>query len=145
LTAEALANAEYFDENQKRSVKLSKGVFDDGLTHIQIDGQPVFGDVNGDGIPEGVVVLQSSYGGTGVFPLLIIMVDQNGKPFQFASKPLGDRIRIEKVSVEDGDIVLNMIVHQAHEGLCCPSQKAVWIFRLCGNQLIRIYASAEDQ
>ncbi|HTP07686.1 MAG TPA: hypothetical protein VMP08_05520 [Anaerolineae bacterium] len=145
LTIESLENAEYFDANDQQWIKLSQGVFDSGNIHIKIEGQPAFGNLDGDNAIDNVVVLQDWHGGTGRFRSIVAVLNRNGKPFQIASVSLYDRTQVEKVTVEDGDIILNLIVHKPSDGLCCPSQKALWIFRLCGDQLIRIYASVEDR
>jgi hypothetical protein len=140
-----LKNAEYFDDNQRRWITLTEGVFAEGQTRIKLDEQLALGNLNGDSALDGVVVLRRNYGGTGVFPLVIAVINQNDKPFQIASTSLHDRTQIEKETVEDGDIILDLIIHQPGDGMCCPSRKATWIYRLCGEHLIRIYASAEIQ
>ncbi len=145
LTVESLENAEYFVANDQQWIRLSRGAFDSGNIHIRVEGQPAFGNLNGDDAIDSVVVLRERHGGTGVTRSIFAVLNQNGKPFQLTSVSLYDRTQVEKVAVEDGDIILNLIVHKPGDGLCCPSQKALWIFRLCGNQLIRIYASVEDR
>lgn len=145
LTVEDLRSAEHFEDEQQRWIKLSEGVFDEGKTHIALDDKLAFGNLNGDSVLDGVVVLRRNYGGTGIFPLVVAVIDRNGIPYPIASKSLYDRTRIENISIEDGDIILNLIIHQRGDGMCCPSRKATWKYRLCGEQLIRIYASAEIQ
>ena len=145
LTVESLKNAGYFDDEQQRWIKLTEGVFAEGKIDITLDDQLALGNLNGDNALDGVVVLRRNYGGTGVFPLVIAALNRNRIPFPIASKSLYDRTRIENISIEDGDIILDLIVQQSGDGMCCPSRKAIGIFRLCGEQLIRIYASAEVQ
>ena len=85
LTVESLENAEYFDANDQRRIRLSNGVFDSGNIHIKLEGQPAFGNLNGDKAIDNVVVLQDWHGGTGRTRSIVAVLNRNGEPFQIAS------------------------------------------------------------
>ena len=51
---------------------------------------------------------------------------------------LGDRVGIESLQIQDGTIILNMIVQGPNDPMLSGTQKEVWKFILENNQLIRL-------
>ena len=102
-------------------------------THIQ---EPVFyGDINRDGLEDALVILNTQNGGSGHFIELAALLNQNGSAYNVSTVYLGDRVVVESGKVENGTIVLNMRVQGPNDGLCCPSQSAIWNFVFNGDQL----------
>lgn len=97
-----------------------------------------YGDINSDGLQDALVILNTQNGGSGHFIELAAVINVNGSANNVATTSLGDRVVVESAAVENGMIVLNIRVHGPDDALCCPSQLAIWSFRLSGNQLLRI-------
>jgi len=104
----------------------------------RIHGTIFYGDINSDGFEDALVILNTQNGGTGHFIELAAVINQNGIPENVSTLSLGDRVVVESASVENGTIVLNMRVHGPNDGLCCPSQPALWSFILDENQLVKL-------
>ena len=105
-------------------------------THLQ---EPVFyGDINRDGLEDTLVILSTQNGGSGHFIELAALLNQNGSAYNVSTVYLGDRVVVEAGKVENDTIVLNMRVQGPNDGLCCPSQSAIWSFVLDGDKLIKL-------
>ena len=145
LAAETLRNANYHGSNLPGSFHLVNGLYqlpplpgesqDDYF--IRLVDPIAFGDLNSDGLPDAAVILQSRAGGTGVFSDLAAVLNQNGKPLNIATVDLGDRVLVNDAIIQDGEIVLDMMIHGPNEGLCCASLRATWKFRLSGRDLVQ--------
>ena len=81
-----------------------------------------FGDLNGDGVADGAVILVVYPGGSGVFHELAVVVNEGGRPRHVASRGMGERVRVHRVAIEDGRVVVEMLAHGPEDALCCPSQ-----------------------
>lgn len=95
-----------------------------------------FGDLNGDGVQDAAVLLAENSGGSGVFIYLAAMVDQNGVPVNQATTLLGDRIQINALTIENGEIVLDMVTQGPDDPFCCPTLEVLLRFRLQGDRLV---------
>ena len=62
-------------------------------------------------------------------------LNEGGQPQHVASAHLGDRVRIEALTIQDGQIVVQLIGHGPDDPLCCPSQRVTRVFRLVGDTL----------
>jgi hypothetical protein len=94
------------------------------------------GDLNADGVADGVVVLVENSGGSGSFVYLAAVVSQGGKPVNVATQFLEDRLQVEQLSIADGVITVNAAMHAADDPMCCPSIKSTLTFRLEGDKLV---------
>lgn len=161
LTLEKLRNAEYkstrygdntlknlragerkFDPSGNRAVRLKDGYHETRLypdsetkAYIELTGQMAWGDLNGDGVQDAVVILLSSGGGSGGFFELAAMVNQSGTAKQAALQYLGDRVDIKSVAIKSGIIVIDMLTHGPDDGQCCPSVPVTRKYRLQGGNL----------
>ena len=63
------------------------------------------------------------------------VVNEAGQPRHAASAFLGDRVRIETLAIQDGEIVVQLIGHGPDDPLCCPTQKVRRAFQLVGSTL----------
>jgi heat shock protein HslJ len=50
---------------------------------------------------------------------------------------LGDRVQINTLSVEDGEIVVDMTMHGPEDPMCCPTQQVVQTYELRDNGLVQ--------
>ncbi len=51
---------------------------------------------------------------------------------------IGDRVQINAITIDNGEVVLDMITHGPDDPMCCPSQHVIQKFSLQGSELIPI-------
>jgi hypothetical protein len=122
-------------------VQLSDGRFEQG-TAGSADFISVFltdfvavGDLDADGVDEIAALVSENYGGTGVFVFLAVYTSVNGTPTFFTSAIVDDRPQLNALSIENGEIFLDAVIHGADEPMCCPTLRTSRHYRLVNNQL----------
>jgi hypothetical protein len=138
LALNALRNTEYSSEfADGNKIKLTDGKYQNDAAHLLITFAPLnaSGDLNGDGVDDAAVILASNTGGSGVFYHLAAVINRNGTPQHVASVLLGDRVKIEAMSIRSGTITLDMVVQGPQDPMCCPTQKTRQSYRLEGDKL----------
>lgn len=152
LSRSVLENLAYtlpgFVDREPFSFQLKDGVFQNGEDPVAIDfimarlGDDIaYGDLNGDDLPDAAVILAVNYGGTGVFVWVVAVLNQNGKAEQAAAFLIDDRPVIEQLSIENGRILLEALVHGPADPGCCPNQPVRWALRLMPAGLNLVSAS----
>ena len=148
LTWEQLAGATYHTGNtDSKTVTLVDAEFVDEPSRVRIVLPRRFvtrGDLDGDTFVDAAVVLVSNTGGTGVFHDLCVVLNREGVPVHVATEFLGDRIRINSLEVDSGEIVLDMIVQGPDEPMCCPTRRQVRRFRLEEGALVELTGAGRD-
>ena len=143
LTEDTLKNAEY------------RGIYEETveLTDGRYEGKPfveggasrptvtfmdpyALGDLDGDGIEDAAALLAENSGGSGTFIYLAAVLNRNGYPNNEATTLLGDRVQINSLSIEEGEIVVDMITHGPDDPLCCPAQQVVQTYELRDGELV---------
>ena len=155
LTLEHLRNAEYrlpligdegtpirFEDGQA-SIKLGEGATEQVRAGL-VNDTAAFGDLDDDGIADAVAVVYVNYGGTGTFIHLVAFLDRDGGPLQAGRALLGDRARVESVTISSGEISANMLTHGPDDGLCCPSLKVTRKFRLQASRIASVQSLVLD-
>ena len=140
LTLDAVKNAEYPTEYlTSGKVKLTDGKYQEPnfKALITLDSAMAWGDLDGDGSQDAVVVLVSNTGGSSAFYHLQAVLNQNGQPRPVASTLLGDRVKIEAMDITSGVITVDLLTRATQDSLCCPTQKTRQSFRLQGSRLIQ--------
>jgi len=86
------------------------------------------GDLDGDGIAEAVVVLDSWTGGSGVFSYIAVVSGSTGKALNTATQLLGDRVQVRELRIDDGKVVVDLRGPGPDDPSCCPSMnmRQVW-------------------
>lgn len=139
LTLDALKNAEYtFDLGQSMpTFRLKDGSFQSGSDPAKSDflqanlaDKVAFGDLNGDGMDDAAAVVGINTGGTGVFEYVVGVVSQDGKPAQAGYAYIDDRAIINNLSITDGKIILDTVIHAPNDPMCCPTQPVKETLRL---------------
>jgi hypothetical protein len=145
LTWDALANAEYiFDLGEARTVKLVDGKYEEntgpGATEVfTAEMSPVYalGDLNGDGVADGVAIISYNTGGTGVFFDLEAVLNENGRAVPVAGAPLRDRMILRTLGIASGKIMLDMVQAGPSEPACCPTEEVLRVYNLKGKDLVQ--------
>ncbi len=144
LTVDQLKNAQYQlgAHDDHAVVQLTDGKYQQGTDATTLDfayiGLTQFssiGDLTGDGVNEIAAIFLETYGGTGNFGLLAIYSNVNGLPVFLTSTFIDDRPMINSMSIENGEVVLDAIVHGFQDGGCCPTLPTTRRYSLVNNQL----------
>ena len=106
---------------------------------------PVFGDVDGDGAEEAVVISVYNGGGTGQFDGADVYTLRDGKPVVLATVPGGDRGDggLYGATFEGTILIVERMMSQDGDGACCPSklQRERWSWS--GGALVEDEAARE--
>ena len=145
LTINELEGGEYRSEwFDKGKIKLSDGMYKEKIAPdsatelvIKLSDKMAFGDLNGDGVEDAAVILVSDPGGSGTFYDLAAVINSNGNPQHAASVFLGDRVKVEGVSIKSGKIMVKMVTHDRTDPRCCPSLRVEQEYTLQGDALVR--------
>ena len=129
LTLEQIKNGEYIwfgTENAlPQSYYMDNGSYQRGTAPEQVSirlGEPIgYGDLDGDDVEDCAVLLTENYGGSGQFILIGTVYNQNGQPLHTTSYGLGDRTLINTLNIQNGEIIIDAIVHGPQDPMCCPS------------------------
>jgi hypothetical protein len=136
---------------QSGPVQLVAGVwqgasFDvDGASRPEVDlagGNPLVGDLDGDGDDDAIVVLTEQLGGSGIFVYLAAVVETDGVLSNVATVLLGDRVGISSLEIDNGTVVADLVVAGPGDTACCPTHKERGVWRLEGRQLREISREA---
>ncbi len=126
LTKEQLKNAAYpSDFANNGTAQLTDGSFEEeaapgsaSKNTVQLDDSMIaFGDLDADGINDAAVILISSGGGSGTFYDLVAVIDRNGQPHPVATAFLGDRIKINDLSIQNGQVMVDMNARGPNEAM----------------------------
>ena len=113
--------------DQVRFVELKDGRYQEGAPggadyfSVSLTDFIAWGDLNGDGVNETIAIFAENYGGSGTFVFLAVYQSQ-GQEFQFLTSIfLDDRPLVNEMSVEDGEIFVDAVVHDRDDAMCCPT------------------------
>ena len=110
---------------------------EDGGEQFWLDeGHVAFGDLDGDGVDDAIVVLVSSGGGTGIFYQLVAVTQRNGIVETPAVKSLGDRIMINQINITNRIVTVDMITQGPDDPLCCPTERQVFKLKAQGSEFV---------
>ncbi len=119
-------NGSYSVRDGQQTVQLSNGKYEagQGADYVMATITPpiAFGDLNGDGITDAVVVLAENFGGSGTFISLVpvLATPEGASPQKGAS--LGDRVQVQSVTITVGAVSVSLLVQGPNDPHCCPSQ-----------------------
>jgi heat shock protein HslJ len=140
---EALRNAEYKSEwTKSRMVQLAGGEYREQAapgsateTVVMLTDQIAVGELNGQ--PAAAVILVTDPGGSGTFYDLAVVVEQDGQLVNVATTTLGDRVQVNSLSIENGQIVVDLVTHGQDDPMCCPTKQVSQTYELQGDQLLK--------
>ncbi|HZF26105.1 MAG TPA: hypothetical protein VEZ88_07565 [Steroidobacteraceae bacterium] len=144
ITLEQLRNAEYASQwTRSGKAQLVNGQYRESAapgaaTEIVVKATPYYaiGDLDGDGSNDAVIILESDPGGSGVFFDLVPVLNQQGQPRVLPPLPLGDRVEISGISVENREVHVRLLKHGPDDPQCCPSLDVTLRYRLGPEGLI---------
>jgi heat shock protein HslJ len=139
-----LANATY-QGVEEEPVRLQEGRWE-GEPYVEggasrpsvglAEGFELRGDLDADGIPESLVLLWQSSGGSGTYGYIAVMADRGGVLTNIATAPYGDRVQIRGGKVEDGIVSLEVVQQGEDDAACCPTRLATRSWSLDGDRLL---------
>jgi len=141
ISVGALENASYPSAFSPDGViHLHQGEFVDqvervGQVHVVLTDHIAIGSLP-DGTGAAAVVLRTTTGGNAAFHELTLMVEgEHGLRWQ-ATTPLGDRVVVEGITMDKGDVVLTLREHAADDPMCCPTHLKSTRFAIRGSRLV---------
>ena len=88
------------------------------------------GDLNNDGRDDVAVLVAENYGGSGTFVFLTVYADINGTLTFQTSLMIDDRPQVNVMSIDNGEIFLDVVIHDAEDPFCCPTLHTARHYRL---------------
>lgn len=95
---------------------------------LRYDGYYVYGDFNHDGLKDAAVIITESEGGSGEFRSLAFLINNGTTLVHHKSVFLGDRIIVNSLKEEKGQVVADMFVHQEGDCRAGPTKRAKKIY-----------------
>jgi hypothetical protein len=105
-----------------------------GFFHVSA---PVYGDVDGDGVLDAIVITVDNGGGTGMFDVARLFTMKGGQAVEIATIGGGDRGDggLRSVAIETGAVVVERYLSGDGDGACCPSKMTIERYRWTGQDL----------
>jgi len=100
---------------------------------VRLSDKKAFGMIAGK--EAGAVVLVTSTAGSGTFFDLALLTKEPGGWVNTDSVPLGDRVKVHSVEIENNEIVVAMTTHGPDDPMCCPTLEVKKRFSVRGNRL----------
>ena len=150
LTEAQLKNGSYRTPQYQKQVKLENGTYQggsgpDALTAILLP-QIAFGDLDQDGSEDAAVLLAENGGGSGTFVSLMVLYNQAGTARQAGTVLIDDRPKIQTLTIQDGKIILNAIIHGPGDIMPKPTLTVEEVYQPAGDglNLIRFESQPAD-
>jgi hypothetical protein len=142
-SADLIRNAQYQlgVPDSLQVVQLQDGKFEQGTAggadyiSVTLTNLVASGDLDGDGTEETAALVAENFGGTGVFVFLAIYKDVNGTPTFLTSAVVDDRPQLNALSIANGEVYLDAVIHGADDPMCCPALRTTRHYRLLNDQL----------
>lgn len=95
-------------------------------------------DFNDNGKEDVATIVHANGGGSGIFTHLVLFENKNREAVYTTDQYLGDRIKINNVSYENGIFSIDMITQGPNEGLCCGTLNKIFKYKLANNVLVEV-------
>jgi heat shock protein HslJ len=146
FTRKELANISYLNEfTETGIVQLIDGIYREPIAEgsatelvVLLTNFAAFGDLYNDGQEEAVVVLVTNPGGSGTFYDLAVVRKQGEALTNLAISPLGDRVQIKNLNIENGEIAIKLLTQSPDDPLCCPTQQVINVYVLQNGELVQV-------
>lgn len=128
---EALQNTVFQSEwTQSGTARLVNGEYREATapgsateTVVKLTEHVAVGEV--DGQPVAAAIIVTDPGGSGTFYDLALVIEQDGTPTNVANIRLGDRVEINSIAIDNGEIVVDMVMQGPNDPMCCPTQRVI--------------------
>ena len=145
FTREDLANAAYLSEfTENGVVQLTNGEYRAPVVEgaaaelvVMLTNFAAFGDLDGDGTEDAAVILVTQFGGSGSFYDLAILRKQDAALTNIATVLLGDRVQINGLGIENGEIAVDLLTQGPDDPMCCPTLQVVNRYILQNGELLQ--------
>jgi len=122
-------------------IRFVRGAYrarDDSQVSLQIEGVS-FGDVDGDGAEEAILIVSSNLGGAGTMIEGYVFGLKDGAPVLRARIEGGDRGEggLESAQVAGGEVVVRRFETGPTDAVCCPSRVLIERWRWSNGQLVK--------
>jgi len=96
---------------------------------VKVFGEPVYADLNNDGVNDAVMFLTQDSGGSGTFYYAVEAINIDGAYKGTNALFLGDRIAPQNINIDNGRAVVNFAVRKEGDSFATPPSigKSVWI------------------
>ena len=91
------------------------------LTVVKLTDWRAFGFLNGRSVA--AVILMTDPGGSGFFYDLVLLAKNKEGWGYIDSIPLGDRVKVHAIGIDNNAIVVSMAAHGPGDAMCCPTQE----------------------
>lgn len=95
------------------------------------------GDLDNDGDEDAAVLLLADDGGDSMFIYLGVIVNDNGTPRPVDAYELGDRVTVDNLQIDSGQIMVRMTTHAPDDPECCPTLDVTYLYNLYGDRLVQ--------
>jgi hypothetical protein len=120
-----------------RTVKLVDGKGSLGDWNAFLDKEHIaFGDLDGDGIDDAVVVLTFEGPGSAAPQVLAAVTNRSGKGESTAVKRLGYNAVIKSINISGGVITVEMLTVGPNDPMCCPATPQVLRLTVQRNEFV---------
>lgn len=116
-----LVNGQFYAPNVERT---------GGSVLVAQSGLRAGGDLDGDGDPDIAGLLVADAGDGRMFIYLYVVRNDNGAPFFAASTELGDRVKVDALDIDHGQILVAMTTHTGEDPACCPTLDVAYAYNL---------------
>jgi hypothetical protein len=144
LTVDQLKNSKYLipsweNPDQGEWVQLQNGEFTrrnpDNPLFVNVV-KAALGHLTRNQTKDAAVIYAYNTGGSGFFMVLCAVINDQGQPKNVALTDLGDRVKINALSIQSGEIVIDLVTHGPNDPACCPTVKKIATYALVGNKLV---------
>jgi heat shock protein HslJ len=111
-------------------------------TRIMLTDKVAYGTLNGE--RTAAVILVTDPGGSGTFYDLAVVVVRDGRPINIALTNLGDRIKINTLSIQDNAVVVDMVTQSSLTSMASLTRQVVYTYVLQGSALIHVSSKNEE-
>ncbi len=136
-------NRTYFfaDESDTQVATLVNGVFQDENLGVCYENKYVYGDFNHDGLKDAAVIISENTGGNADLYELAFLINDGKKLIHKASLGLDVWAEVNSVTEKDGNVIVDMYVHQEGDCNAGPTKRVRKIYEYTGPdpELEKIY------
>ncbi len=114
-------------------------------TVVQLYGEPVQGDLDGDGMPDAALLLVQTTGGSGTFYYLAAALNRDGGFVGTRAVFLGDRIEPLQLAIRYGVVIIDYADRRPQEAMASPPSLAASKYLVCRGEVLEQIPLADGE